>query len=216
MLFSQFDRISIINLPHRTDRRREVSRELDKVALTGDKRVRFFEARTCSDKGHFYSAGAKGCFVSHMKILEDALRQRERVLILEDDCDFTQHVKTYRLPADWDIFYGGFAAKSLDFINSDIVGAHCMGFSLSALERLVPWLQTAFNSDDPAPIDGEYVRFRRANRDLISVFAVPQVAVQRPSRTDIGNLAVFDRLVGIRNLVAQARKVKRALQRLNR
>lgn len=216
MLFESFDRIRIINLPHRTDRRAEMLGELVRVGLARDPRVQFSDASSFADRSHFYSAGARGCFASHMAILEVAVAARHSVLILEDDCDFTSHTQRFRLPERWDIFYGGVASATdpSRLATSDLVGSHFMGFHADVLERLVAWLQAAFHGDDPAPIDGEYVRFRRAHPDVVTVFAEPPVGVQRPSRTDIGDLRAFDRVTGIRSAVALARKVKRIVRRL--
>lgn len=213
MLFKSFDRIRIINLSHRVDRRRDMERVLAAEGLLGDPRVAFFPAHSYPDSGHFYSAGAKGCFSSHLEVLKAASRANASVLILEDDCDFANDIGLVRLPSEWGIFYGGYLATShpSDPQVSDIVGAHFMGFSAQTVHRLVPWLEAAWESDDPAPIDGEYVRFRRANPDIKSVFADPQIARQRPSSTDIGKKRFFDRIFGVRHAARAARRVKRKL-----
>ena len=41
-VFDYFDQIQIINLPHRTDRRREMEDELHRIGLKNDPRVHFF------------------------------------------------------------------------------------------------------------------------------------------------------------------------------
>jgi hypothetical protein len=212
MLFDSFDRIRIVNLAHRTDRRREMLQQLAGVGLAGDPRVAFFAAHAFADQGRFYSLGARGCFSSQMTLVEEAAAAGESLLILEDDCDFGAAIDACRVPAGCDVFYGGYLATSQphDPAASDIVGAHCMGFSARCLVRLAPWLRAAWAGDDPAPIDGEYVRFRRANPDLVSVFAAPQVAFQRPSRTDIGQVRAFDRIPLLREAAGLARRFRRA------
>lgn len=202
-LFDHFDRIRVINLPHRKDRRREMSAQLAKADLLGDPRVEFFDAVREPDAGRFYSRGAKGAFNSHLHLVHEAATAGGSLLILEDDCDF---VGSCELPVDWDVFYGGYDATSDPERPgvSDIVGAHCMGFSARALNRLQPWLTTAWKGNDPAPIDGEYVRFRRANSQLVTVFA--EIAVQRASRTDIGRQKWFDRAPVVRDLAEMARR----------
>ncbi len=209
-IFDSFDRIRIVNLAHRTDRRRQMLRQLAKVGLDGDPKVAFFAAHSFPEQGHFYSSGARGCFSSHIAAIEEAVAANESLLILEDDCDFGADIRRCTIPQDCDVFYGGYLATS-DPANppaSDIVGAHFMGFSSECLSRLLPWLQAAWAGDDPGPIDGEYVRFRRANPDIVTVFADPQIAFQRPSRTDIGTIRMFDRLPGLRAVVGFARKLK--------
>jgi glycosyl transferase family 25 len=73
-VFDHFDAIRIINLPRRTDRRREVQSELAKVGLANDPRVQFFAARTFTDAGRFYSVGARECYDSHLEILREVAK----------------------------------------------------------------------------------------------------------------------------------------------
>jgi len=40
------------------------------------------------------------------------------------------------------------------------------------------------------------------------VFADPQIAFQRPSRTDVGQMRAFDRIPGLREVAGFARKFK--------
>lgn len=211
-MFERFDAIRIVNLPHRKDRLREMTAELRKVGLAGHPSVEFFPAHRYTEKGRFYSAGARGCFSSHLAILREAAANGHSVLILEDDCDFISP-SSCQIPEDFDVFYGGYLAASRpdDPATSDLVGSHCMGFSKRGIAQLLPWLEAAWQSDDPAPIDGEYVRFRRANADIVTVFANPQVASQRPSRTDIGDQRLFDRIPGLRELAGIARKARQSL-----
>ena len=103
MLFDCFDRIRIVNLAHRTDRRREMRRQLARVGLAGDPRVAFFAAHAFADPGRFYSPGARGCFSSQMTLVEDAAAAGESLLILEDDCDFGAAIDACRVPAGCDV-----------------------------------------------------------------------------------------------------------------
>ena len=66
-----------------------------------------------------------------------------------------------------------------------------------------------FTPGQLAPIDGSYVWFRRAHPELKTVFADPQVAFQRPSRTDIGDQRFYDRLPGLRSAANLARRLRR-------
>lgn len=214
MIFDYFDRIRIINLPSRADRRAEMMGELRRVGLEGDPRVSFFDACSFEDAGTFYSRGARGCYHSHLAILEEAAAAGESVLILEDDCDFTPGIRGYELPERWSIFYGGYEAASEDLQASDIVGSHFMGFTAEAAKRLTPYLNEILASGDHPSIDGAYIWYRRAHPDVPTAFAAPPIGRQRPSRSDVGQLGFFDRIPGIGRLLGVARKVKRRLQRL--
>ena len=216
MIFDQFDRIRIINLAHRADRRREMTAELAGlgIAIDGD-RVRFVEACAPSDTGDFYSRGAHGCYLSHLSILEE---KEGSVLILEDDCDFTPAIRTFKA-REFDIFYGGYDAKDpTDLMNSDIIGSHMMGYSAEGARRAAMYFRQILdpasrNFVAPPPIDGANIWFRRAFPDIRTVFAVPPVAYQRPSRTDVAEPKLFDKLPIVRSIMTLGRRIKRWMRR---
>ncbi len=228
MLFDAFDSIRILNLPHRTDRRGEMMRELARVGLKDDPRVSFFDSFVTSDQGCFGSVGAHGCFLSHLAVLRQAVQSKHRVLILEDDCEFTGAARQYVLPKEWDIFYGGFEADDPENPHdSNIIGAHCMGYSLEAARKAVAYLERLMDPGFPPdakaaaegsyadgikpPFDGAIVWFRRAHPELRTVFA--QVAVQRSSRSDIAERRMLDRLFPYG--VAAARKIRNRMRALS-
>ena len=67
-----------INLEHRTDRKEHVEQELNKIGI---KATRFNAIKMTN--------GAIGCSMSHLKILEDAKKNKlDHVLIIEDDITF--------------------------------------------------------------------------------------------------------------------------------
>lgn len=226
MIFDQYDRVRIINLPERTDRRREMDVELARLGLDGARTIEYFPAVRPADAGVFESIGANGCFHSHFTILRQALEAEESVLVLEDDCTFRAEASTYRKQPDTEIFYGGWGSASRpdDLVNSDLIGAHFMGFSLPVLRELVPFLQSLLDLRtrfDPAvvrsnfdprirpPVDGAYIWFRRYHPEYETEFAM--LADQRPSASDIAERKWFDKLPGVRTLANRARRVKQRL-----
>lgn len=227
-LFDRFERIVIVSLPERTDRRREMTDQLRKVGLDGDSRVEFFDAVRPADRGRFGSLGANGCFHSHLAVLRE---NRDRsVLLLEDDCDFTGEIFSISLPDDFDILWGGYleASNPADLDQSDIIGSHCMGFNAGRAGLVVDYLDDlladrvehdpkavidpGYDPEILPPIDGAYVWFRRTHPELKTFFPEPQIAVQRPSRTDIGSLRYFDRLPGLRGAAGWVRRVRKKLK----
>ncbi|HEY0302712.1 MAG TPA: hypothetical protein VGC36_15305, partial [Rhizomicrobium sp.] len=97
----------------------------------------------------------------------------------------------------------------------DIVGAHCIGFAREVVADLAGYLERILASGDHPPIDGAYVWYRREHPEVKTVFAVPPIGVQRPSRTDIGELGFLDRLPLLSGALAVARKLKRRLKRVS-
>ena len=209
-VFKHFDRIRIINLASRTDRRREMARELDRVGLKNDPRVSYFAAVRPNDAGKFTSIGARGCYESQKQILREAAEANQSVLILEDDCEFIPGAQDYDLSAGWDIFYGGhFAANPDDLQNSDIIGTHMMGFSSTGAKAVSAYLeQLEFDGIHP-PIDAAYVWFRRAYPKTITQFAEPALAGQRSSRSDIADLKWYDRVPIVRTAASVLRVMRR-------
>ena len=204
-----------------------MTEQLARVGLEGDPRVQFFDAVRPADRGRFGSVGANGCFSSHLQILKASAGRS--VLILEDDCDFTDALRDSPPPEDFDILYGGYleASDPSDLDDSNIIGSHFMGFGAGTARRATDYLEGLLADrvqhdpravQDPTydphilpPIDGAYVWFRRAHPELRTIFADPQLAVQRPSRTDIGDQRFYDRLPLLRDAADWARRVRRKL-----
>jgi glycosyl transferase family 25 len=212
-VLERYDMIRVVNLPSRADRRREMKQELRRLSLDKDPRVQFFAAVAPADRGNWESRGAQGCYLSHLAILKDALAADANVLILEDDCDFTAAATA----ADWgsgaDVYYGGYGATDFtDLPRSNIQGSHCMGFSHLVLPSLVAFLEELALENDPPPIDGAYVRFRQLHPKVKTSFAVPQVAVQRQSASDIAP-SRFDRNPLMRLPIAILRRLNRSRYR---
>ncbi|WP_156851862.1 hypothetical protein [Novosphingopyxis baekryungensis] len=214
-VLEQFDRVRIVNLASRKDRRREMDRELAKVGLAGDPRVSYFPAFRPDDAGQFTSIGARGVYESQKAILREAAAAGESVLILEDDCDFRPGASDQEAVPGWDIFYGGYtAANPEDLATSDIQDAHMMGFSRDGAQQVSAYLEALRYDGIHPPIDAAYVWFRRAYPDVETRFAIPPMAVQRPSRSDIATLAWFDKLPLVRQLASLQRSVRKRFTRL--
>lgn len=227
MIFDEYDRVRIVNLPERKDRRRDTEAELASLPIRHAERIVFVPAKRLNYPGVFKRTGSHGNFLTQLGILESALAAGESVLILEDDCQFFPAIRTYRQPEGTEILWGGWrhASDPADLPNSNIVGSHMMGFSPAVLEKLVPFLRSLLHLDtpiDPAivrshfdprirpPIDGAYVWFRRYHPEFKTEFAM--LADQRPSASDVAERKWFDRVPVVRKLANQARRVK---QRLN-
>jgi glycosyl transferase, family 25 len=235
-LLGQFDRIYIINLATRADRRDEMQAQLRTVGL--DLRtapVQLFTAVRPDGPGEFESIGARGCFMSHLGILQDAERAGWRsILILEDDFDFCKDYARLSstlardlVEANWSIFYGGYRlAQALSAQPSPrlqeaepgwgVGTTHCIALRGAAIAETARYLQAMLgrkNGDPlggPMHVDGAYSWFRNAHPEHRTLLAVPEIGDQRPSRTDIHDLRWYDRWPGVRDAAHALRKLKRA------
>lgn len=204
-LFAGFDRVRIINLVDRPDRRREMKRQLSRVGALGPN-LRFFEATRPDTAGEFPSLGARGCFQSHFAVLQEAAAAGvESLLLLEDDFDFARdaperapRLLTQLAGLDWDIFYGAHllasdGRKGLAPVPpaEPVLTASFVAFSGRVLPTIVEFLaamqKRKAGSPDYGPmhVDGAYTVFRELTPRLRTFAAFPPLGKQRRSRSDI-------------------------------
>lgn len=227
-----FDRIFVINLPERTDRRTEVAQELERVDMPLQAgAVEIFPAIRPQEAAPFKSIGTKGCFLSHLSVLKMAQEQNlSNVLVLEDDIQFTPEFTSYETALvdalkhqDWDVVQFGYyrvempkqpdeRLPSLAAFSGEAIGAHCYAVNGKILGQLVTFLESLLAGPvgdrlhGPMPIDGAINIFQRRYPQINRLIAVPLVAVQRSSASDI-TPRWFDRIWGVRFAVRLARKV---------
>jgi len=235
-LLATFERVRIINLETRTDRRREISEEFARLGLVVDgNRIAFHAACRPSDPGGFPTIGTRGCFFSHLQVLELALADGVgNVLILEDDLDFSRDAEAL-IPVAldklvehrWGIFYGGLLACSIPSEraatpplsraspDNGVLGAHFLALSKAAIHLAVPYLKAIAARPPGSPeggpmhVDGAYSWLRRSYPHIETWLATPELGYQRPSRTDIHDLRFIDKTPVLRDMVAFARRAKR-------
>jgi glycosyl transferase, family 25 len=237
-LLDTFAAIRVINLKSREDRRREVASEFARLGLAIDgHKIRFHTVSRFDFADPFPSVGAKGCFHSHLAVLEEArLKGFENVLILEDDCDFTGSIEDTLECAlnalraeDWALFFGGHEELACDQSDPEpiqqfrpgswVQGTHFIAVQRKAIELIVPFLHEEIEklATDPTGgsrgIDAAYCHFGVRFSDLHYFAAWPKLAYQRPSRTDISDPSVFDRLPIMKLFTAPARQLKRYLKK---
>lgn len=232
-LLETFDRVRIINLKSRGDRRREIIAQLARLGLSVDgDHIAFHTACRPDDAGDFPTIGTRGCFMSHLTLLEEAAAAgAANVLILEDDFDFAADTDT-RLPAtlrelqgkSWSIFYGGHElydgplGGGLLAVADPAISirtAHFVAFDAEAIALAVPYLRAMLARPSGSPeggpmhVDGAYSWLRAAYPTLTTLLAIPVLGDQRPSRTDIHDLKLLDRTPGFREIMALGRRLKR-------
>ena len=234
-LLDAFDGAYVLSLPERTDRRREMERELRRADVglrTGQlaEKLRFFPAIRPTEATPFPSIGIRGASLSHLAILRDAeARGLSRVLVLEDDAEFEPGFQARAAPLlaalarrAWGMVHlghlGGPAtppgaeAGWFEFEGA-ITGAHCYGVSWAALRPLIALFEEQHRGvpgDDrrgPMPADGTLNVFRWLNPDFPRLLAVPSLVGQRSSRSDITPSRI-DRVPALRPLVRIARAIR--------
>jgi glycosyl transferase family 25 len=236
VLQSLFDRIYVINLPHREDRRREIAQELARVGLGWDSPiVRLFDAVRPVDRGDFPSIGARGCFLSHLGVLNEAIEHGyQSVLILEDDMDWApgaiddgkgmEGLKT----EDWHFLHGGVGDSQSAAVqtfelrklspHTGVMLTHFIGLRGPAIrlaaDYLAAMLERPQGSPDGGPmhVDGAYSWLRKDHPEIRSFVCHPPLAQQRSSRSDVTEP------VGWRSsmLADSARRLRRWFLRLTR
>lgn len=230
LLTDIFDSVYIINLPERTDRRKEMEAELKKITINSEnEKITFFPAIRPAEKGDFPSIGAKGCFLSHLAVLKQARERKvSTVLMIEDDLTISPKLLGL-LPSlskvlnscDWGLCYLGHiedVRKEGPFglipYSKELRTTHFYAVNGKILDRLIEFLETVLQrpsghpNGGPMHYDGALSTFREQNPDILTLIAIPNLGMQRSSRTDISPLKWFDKLPIVRLMVSQMRKIK--------
>lgn len=215
-LLSVFDRICVINLPERKDRRSLVSLELKNVGHPEDgNRVRFIEAVRPSSSEGFPSIGARGCYLSHLSVLRQAQQEGVRnVLVLEDDVSLSpklagplSELSGPLMDSAWHFAHIGHVEPSLPgglrwekaYPGQPLVCLHCYAVNSEAFAPLIAYLEACLKRapgdplGGPMHVDGAFTMFRASNPKFITLIASESLASQRSSRSDISGAKWFDR-----------------------
>lgn len=238
-IFDAFQRIYIINLPSRPDRRRAVLGDLARAGISADDpRLRVFPGVRPDDAGVFPSRGAHGCYMSHLGILREALAEGlDNVLILEDDLALEpaardpqpQLVERLR-EGNWDFAYPGHvegggdpaARPAWQTTQKPLVCAHFYGVNRRALPALVGYLEDCMErpaghpDGGPMHVDGAFSMFRKRNPEVVTLICMPSLGGQRSSRSDIYPNQWYDRLPGFQQAAGLARSLANVVRSLRR
>jgi glycosyl transferase family 25 len=238
--WSVFDAIYLINLRERADRRRELQAELCSVGLLpGDPRLIWLNAVRPETSGEFPSVGAYGCFLSHLACLQAASASKHaRILIIEDDACFPRSAAS-RLrdtllslkSSAWQIWYGGHLFVGIDRPHSQgwgtlidktvaIQKTHCVGFQGSAtidsIRRFLELILTrpaGHSEAGPMHIDGAYTTWRTLNPEVVTRATIPEICIQRSSRSDVATIVMLDKYAVTRLIVRPLRKLRNYMRR---
>jgi hypothetical protein len=230
---SFFQKIYVINLASRPDRRREMDEQLRRVGMSlASDGVEVFDAIRPAEAAGFPTVGSRGCFLSHLGVLKAAAAGgMNRILILEDDLNFADDF-LQRMPLvvqglqrrNWSIFHGGHRVRAPFFPDEngiarvspqdEVEALHFVGLDARVFGSLIAFLEAQLArvpghpDGGPMHVDGSYNLFRRAHPEFETWLAVPELGYQRASRTDIHPLQWRDRAWGVRNAVGLLRRMK--------
>ena len=231
-----FDKVYIINLPERDERRREITNQFRKIGVSIDSGfVSFFPAIRPADQAEFPSIGARGCFLSHLEVISYALRDgNSSILILEDDADWTSAALNSRhdfprvlSETPWTFLHGGLGKSA----SSNVSGVelhplrpdqpmsltHFIGLRGSAIksakEFLTEMLKRPAGSEQGGPmhVDGAYSWLREAHPEITGYICEPSLAKQRPSESDITPASGIRALPIIRHFLTIVRRVRKIM-----
>lgn len=234
-LISCFDRVYIVNLPERLDRKQETIAEFERFGMeVPNERVRFIEATRPDDAGEFPSIGSLGNLISQTRVLRECMELGlDRVAICEDDIKFNtvapeameriiEDIKT----EDWNMASLAYLQPSqrlsephgLVKWDTNTRGSHVYAVRGEAIKSFHDYLvacrqRPAGHPDGGAMFfDGAFNMVRRKVPNIRFFIANPSVADQRASRSDLHRLSFFDRVEPFRSAASIARKVKNLIK----
>lgn len=214
-LLEPVEKLFVINLESRTDRRRDMTAELARLNLSPDSsHAEFFPAFRPDQADPFPSIGAHGCFLSHLAVLRQARDEgHQAILLLEDDAAFVSDALPDIPKAlselrdlDWAFAYLGHRIEQTlipgpDQAKTDhwravpstvhVETAHAVVIHERAIHLLIPYLEAmqARPAGDaqggPMHVDGAYSWFRRAHPQMQTLVTPRQYVQQRASKSDI-------------------------------
>ena len=230
--FREFvDRVYIINLPERADRRANTLGELRYLGFPADDpKIEIPFAPRPADANEFASRGVHGNFLSHLSIVKDAREKGyRRIMVLEDDAIFSKRmVRTQKaitetlLSKPWDLCFLGHSLKEeiahapdgLVESRGEFMWMHCFLVNHTVYDRLIAYLEETLVRPPGDPrggrmyIDGAYNMFRRLHTDVISYVHKPMLSAQRGDTSSLGRWRWYDMLQFSAPLLRTARTLR--------
>jgi hypothetical protein len=230
-----FDRVYIINLPERVDRRAEMEKELKSAELSPEQgRIEFFPAVKVPDPAGFDNAGYHGCFRSHLEVFKKARAVgAKHLLVFEDDAALSSHFRrdeealVEQLQArSWGLVLLGHQDLEPPSDRSTVlvpfpgeVGlAHFYAVHASIFDRLIAFFESVLRrppghpDGGPMSPDGAINFFLARNPDIPAFITAPNLGSQRSSRSDLSP-RWFDRIPVVRRTASLLRRAKRWLKK---
>jgi GR25 family glycosyltransferase involved in LPS biosynthesis len=204
-LFERFDNVYCINLDKRPDRLENFDKQVKKYNLGEYVRVSAFDGSNLKNDTKL-SNGELGLVMTNINIINEAINNNfEKILIIEDDCYFTDeiiNIDTYFncLPNDWDMLYMGgnhnihMGIKPPTIVNEKVVKLHSTYTTHFVIIKstIFEHIKTILNTKK-YPIDIAYTQLQK----MFNIYSfTPAIAKQIEGYSDIGNKFVnYDWLI---------------------
>lgn len=204
-LFAGFGSRRLISMKARVERRQRIDASLARYGLSLEKLgVAVFDGLSFDDANGFPSRGVRGCFTSHMTLMQECAASGKSMLVTEDDIDFDfDRIATFRriVPdlqeAQWDIVYLGYLVPEMrgpmrfEAYRGGTIGGHFYGVTPEFARAVGDYMQSCTTRPRGDPIGGPMYRdaaftmFRERHPELVTKLAVPPLAGQFSSRSDL-------------------------------
>lgn len=195
VLNEYFDKIYCVNLDRRPDKWQESQREFDKWEIENVERFSAYDGKDLDSSGFRIKPSELGLILSNIDIIRECIEiGTERLLILEDDCYFTDGINNLenllsQIPEDWDFFYFGGnhnahkGVKAPERISDSVVRVHHT-FSTHAVAINGRFLKTMLSKIEQktAPLDVLFTELQKIHN--VYCFS-PSIAFQRAGYSDI-------------------------------
>jgi GR25 family glycosyltransferase involved in LPS biosynthesis len=201
-LFERFDKVYLINLDRRPDRLENFQQEVEKYDLGDYEKISAVDGQSLdvSKYNTNLNPGEIGVILSNLQIIHNAKSNNyEKILIIEDDCYFTEEVKNINeyfmlLPDDWEMLYMGGnhnthmgvpppikVNEKIQKLHSSF-SAHLVGIKSNMYDFIEKSLKNL-----KEPLDVSYARLQKSF-NAYSFF--PAIAKQKSDYSDIQNKKV--------------------------
>lgn len=204
-IFAGFGSRRLISMKARVERRRRIEANLAPYGLSLEKLgVEIFDGLSFDEAAGFPSKGVRGCFTSHMTLMQQCAASGQSMLVMEDDIDFDLHrIAAFRreVPdlqaASWDLVYLGYVVPEtsgpmrLETYRGGTIGGHFYGVTSAFARDVADYMLSCTTRPPGDPIGGPMYRdaaftlYRERHPERITKLAMPALAGQFSSRSDL-------------------------------
>jgi len=197
-LFERFDKVYLINLKRRPERLKDFQNEVIKHNLGNFELLEAVDGNSIkTPRSNKLKLSEQGLIESNLEIIKKSKEQNlSNVLVLEDDCFFTDEVNNLeeyfqKLPENWDMLYmGGNHNTHMNIQPPQIINDKVCKLHHTFSTHFVAIKNTIFDelefllSITTEPLDVMYTNLQK-NKNVYSFY--PAIAKQRVGYSDIQN-----------------------------